>query len=61
MGKMLPVDTTEYWNSTDIVCCVCGKAFGGLVYDPDNDIFVHRTDDECVRRKGKVLSSLNLS
>lgn len=58
MGKMMPVDTTQYWNSTDIVCCVCGKAFGGLTYDVEGDVFVHRDSQECQRRKDAILSAL---
>lgn len=53
MGKMLPVDTTSYFNSTDIVCCVCRSAFGGLVYDPETNKFRHRDPEECGGRKTK--------
>lgn len=53
MGKMLPVDSVHYWNSTDIVCRVCGKAFGGLTYDTEDDVFIHRDDEECGKRLKK--------
>jgi hypothetical protein len=55
MGRLIPVDYTEPFNATDVICCVCRKPFGGLIYDPDEDVFRHRDPDECDNREGKFL------
>jgi hypothetical protein len=47
MGKMLPVDFTQPFNSTDIRCHLCNSAWGGLVYDPETDTFCHRDKRSC--------------
>lgn len=53
MGKLLPVDNTNYGSYSDIVCCVCRKAFGGLTYDVEREVFIHRDPDECMFRLKK--------
>lgn len=34
-------------GSTDIVCHACRNPWGGLVYNAETDVFVHRDPIEC--------------
>lgn len=38
------------YTSTSVVCASCGHPTGGLRYDPDTELFVHRTKVDCVQR-----------
>ena len=54
MGKMLPVDETQPFNSSDVVCLFCKSPFGGLIYVEDRDVFVHRDTEQCKGRRAKT-------
>jgi hypothetical protein len=51
---MLPVDSPNFYVSSDVVCCECRKAFGGLIYVPERDAFIHRDPAECADRLRKA-------
>lgn len=47
MGKLIPVDHTQPGSTSDIVCSVCRRPWGGLFYDKTTETFRHRDPDEC--------------
>lgn len=60
---MIPVDWARmegrrYLGAehTDVLCDVCNRPWGGLVYDEESDTFRHRDPKECALRTGTVMT-----